>query len=102
MSDFYDKQGKPLSLMEWAKKFEEIGYKRVGMDITTYGYRVSTVWLGLDHNYSRGKPLIFETMVFHDKKGKLGHDYNMERYSTLKEAKEGHKKMVKKWSKKRG
>lgn len=29
-------------------------------------YRVSTVFLGIDHNWGEGPPLLFETMVFRD------------------------------------
>lgn len=49
---------------------------------------VSTVFLGLDHNYSQvGPPLLFETMIFGGK-----HDDYQERYSTWNEAEEGHRK----------
>lgn len=57
---------------------------------------VSTVFLGLDHNFSmRGEPLIFETMVFRSREN-LG-EIDMARYSTWEEAEKGHKRMVKKW-----
>ena len=49
---------------------------------------VSTVWLGLDHSYDGGPPLIFETMVFGG-----GLDLEMERYSTEAEALAGHAAM---------
>ena len=52
---------------------------------------VSTVFLGIDHNFGEGKPLLFETMVFG---GKL--DEETERYSTWEEAVEGHNHMVEK------
>ena len=94
---YYDKDGKPLELMEWAKLFENFSYKRIGLDELSNGYRVSTVWLGLDHSFGGGKPLIFETMVF---KGKGNSDLDMERYSTLEEAVKGHKRIVKKWEQK--
>jgi hypothetical protein len=55
------------------------------------GKRISTVWLGLNHNYFGGKPLIFETMVFGERGG---HEEYMDRYSTWDEAVEGHKKAV--------
>jgi hypothetical protein len=51
---------------------------------------VSTVFLGSDHNYWEGPPILFETMVF-------GGEYNnqQERYYTWEEAEAGHKKWVK-------
>jgi hypothetical protein len=64
VSDFYDRQGHRLELMEWARLFEDNNYKRVALD-EVGDYVVSTVWMGSDHNYwPTGRPLIFETMVF--------------------------------------
>lgn len=59
------------------------------------GRVVSTVWLGLNHRFEDGPPLIFETMVF-PQQNNWGEE-DMERYSTLEEAKEGHERMVDKW-----
>ena len=59
------------------------------------GKWVSTVWLGLDHGFHGGKPIIFETMVF-DKEG-TGEDLDQDRYTTEQQAREGHAAMVKKW-----
>jgi len=50
---------------------------------------VSTIFLGIDHNFGGGKPLVFETMIFGGK-----HDLYQERYSTYEEAIEGHKRAV--------
>lgn len=50
---------------------------------------VSTVFLGLDHGYRGGPPVLFETMVFG---GKL--DDRMARYCTYDEARAGHRRMV--------
>ncbi len=50
---------------------------------------ISTVFLGLDHQFGNGSPLLFETMVFGGK-----HDEEMERYSTWEQAEEGHKRWV--------
>lgn len=46
---------------------------------------VSTVFLGLDHSFGDGPPLLFETMIFGGK-----HDQYQERYSTRTEALMGH------------
>lgn len=47
---------------------------------------VSTVFLGLNHNFSdKGPPILFETMVFGGK-----FDGEQRRYSTYKAAEEGH------------
>ncbi len=47
--------------------------------------QVSTVFLGLDHQFGDGPPLIFETLVLD---GKL--DGEIDRYSTWDEAAAGH------------
>lgn len=54
----------PATVEQWAVFFGDIDNRRVAEDIV--GTRViSTVFLGLDHNYgSSGAPLIFETMIF--------------------------------------
>ena len=54
------------------------------------GIRVSTVFLGVDHNWSReGSPILFETMVF-------GVDNeHQRRYSTWEQAEQGHRDVIK-------
>lgn len=82
---YYDRAGNPISSDGWLKTF---GDNRVAK--TTVGdVEVSTVWLGIDHQYGDGPPLIFETMVFD---GPL--DQECERYSTEEQAKAGHEAMV--------
>jgi hypothetical protein len=92
MSDYYILEGRtPVkvdSIREWAARFNE-GSKRVAF--TTVGDAdVSTVFLGLDHSWGGGPPLLFETMVF-------GGQYDEEqwRYSTYDDALEGHLEIVK-------
>jgi hypothetical protein len=52
--------------------------------------RISTVFLGLDHNHGGvGPPILFETMVFG---GPL--DRECQRYATWDEAEAGHAEMV--------
>lgn len=46
---------------------------------------VSTVFLGLDHNWGGGPPLLFETMIFTDGEGGY-----CRRYSAWEEAEAGH------------
>lgn len=91
----FDKKGKKISFLEWGKLFDDKNYKIVKQETLPNGKFVSTVWLGINHNFYKDKdPLIFETMVFPEE-GNWG-DIDCNRYSTLKEAKAGHKKMVKK------
>ncbi len=71
-------------LKTWATA-QEIGKRRVGLDhVGTY--RVSTVFLGLDHGFG-GSPLWFETMVF---TGSDSSDSFCDRYETYAEAEAGH------------
>ncbi len=67
------------------------------------GILVSTVFLGLNHNFGEGPPLLFETMVFPqhgpiDSPIKIGTGQFMEsyceRYATLEEALAGHERAV--------
>jgi len=90
-----DKQIIETDLMSWAEWFETAKEDRiVKQETLTNGNQVSTVFLGIDHNFKEGPPLLFETMVF-PKKGDS--ELDMKRYSTYEEAEEGHKKMVKKY-----
>ncbi len=66
--------------------------KRFHPDEEVDGYRVSTVFLGIDHCYDGGPPLLFETMVFD--KDENGYDIYCERYPDIKSARAGHKKAI--------
>lgn len=73
-------------IIKWGKLME--GNRKVKR--TEIGdVSVSTVFLGLDHQWGKGPPLLFETMIFG---GKL--DQEQDRYSTWDQAVEGHNKMV--------
>lgn len=93
---YYDRQGKPLQLRDWARLFEDVDERRVSHTTLPDGKWVSTVWLGLDHSHGYGPPLIFETMVFAE-----GEPHatviDSARYSTEEEARAGHAAMVTKW-----
>jgi hypothetical protein len=54
------------------------------------GVRVSTVFLGIDHNFGDGLPLIFETMAF---RGGTWDELYCERCGTWEEAEAQHKAM---------
>jgi len=83
MSNYYDQQGNPMELMDWAQAFETDD--RVVASDYVGDVHVSTVWLGLDHQYGDGPPLIFETMIFG---GEL--DGEQWRDSTEEQAKDSH------------
>jgi hypothetical protein len=96
MGLYYDKQGKVISLGMMAVLLEKPNYSRIREDTLPNKKWVSTVWLGLNYQWTEGDPpLIFETMVF-SKHGDWD-ELDCERYATLEEALRGHKRMVKKW-----
>ncbi len=76
-------------ILEWARWFEKSSEARCVADDQVGGAWVSTVFLGLDHSFGPGPPVLFETMVF---EGPL--DGTEDRYSTWQEAEEGHRRMV--------
>lgn len=71
-------------LLKWCKWFEE--NERIVKQDNINGIKVSTVFLGIDHQYLEGPPLLFETMIFGGE-----HDQFMERYSSWEDAEQGHK-----------
>ena len=76
----------PADLMAWAIWFgaadRHVSKEMIGDS------KVSTVFLGLDHQYGDGPPLLFETMVFG---GPLTDE--MDRCSTWEQAEAMHKVM---------
>lgn len=87
---YYDWNGNPITLLEWAALFEK-RERKVANDFIN-GYRISTIWMGIDHNFGEGAPLIFETMIFPNSSEIEKLNHYQERYSTLEEAEKGHKK----------
>ncbi len=81
-----DADGKPQccdDLMAWARWFETAN---LHVAETHFGdVRVSTVFLGLDHSFGSGPPLLFKSMVFG---GTL--DGEQERYTSRADAEAGH------------
>jgi hypothetical protein len=113
LQDKFRRDGTPYpegdaGLFEWAHDMENRELRRVALDKLANGVEISTVWLGLNHRYGVGRPLIFETMLFVPQKkvyyimGRR-HEFDREeigeqwRYSTEEEAVLGHKMLVKKW-----
>lgn len=54
-------------------------------------FRISTVFLGIDHAFGRGEPLWFETMIFGGNDDGSTADYQ-DRYTTWAQAVAGHRK----------
>ncbi len=88
MSEHYildGKETKLATLMEWATWYETAD-RAVAKTTINGEVRVSTVFLGLDHSFGNGPPLLFETMIFGGK-----HDQYQERFETWDQAETGHK-----------
>jgi len=97
-----DERGEPIpatGLLQWGKWMEE-GQCRVAL--TEFpGGRVSTIFLGLDHNFWRRpeddplgyKPVLWETIVFRG-----GEIEEQRRYTSRADALEGHRALVKELS----
>jgi hypothetical protein len=84
MKYILNKNGKPKvepNLLKWGKWFEKAGETRcIGLD-----RGVSTVFLGIDHQFGDGPPLLWETLC--------PDDY-IERYSSEEDARAGHARLV--------
>lgn len=91
VSDYYVLDGHTPApepdVLKWALSFENRGARRVAFTERD-GVQVSTVFIGINHRFGAGPPLLFETLVFG---GPL--DDNMDRYSTWDEAEAGHAAM---------
>ena len=74
-----NKKPQPATLEEWAEWFES-AERHVAQDEVD-GVSISTVFLGLDHQFGGGPPLLFETMIFGGK-----HNDYQERCSTWEQA----------------
>ena len=82
------KTPRKVDLMEWARSFE--GTDRcVAVDELPNDVRVSTVFLGLNHNWGDGPPVLWETMIFGG-----AHDGYQDRYSSRDDAIAGHAKAL--------
>ena len=93
MADTYVLAGKiPVKcddLRIWAHSYEkEANWRRVAEDTIGHAY-ISTVFLGIDHAFGKGPPLLFETMVFG---GAL--EDEQDRCSTWAEAEVMHARML--------
>ena len=77
-----------LAYAEWFATYDRHVAKTKVEDV-----EVSTVFLGLDHNFMGDVPILWETMIFGDKEKESLYDYQ-ERYATFDEAKAGHQRAV--------
>lgn len=82
-----DKKVVPCDLMTWVR-WMETGDRIVAADVIG-GILVSTVFLGIDHSFGNGPPLLFETMLFDGPT-----DNELMRCSTYEQAEAQHRAAV--------
>lgn len=78
-----------VDLMTWAERFKGIENRVVAKTEINAHCDVSTVFLGLDHSFGQGDPVLFETMIFG---GPL--DRERDRYTSWADAERGHEEAV--------
>ncbi len=85
-----ERQAVPASFCKWAIWFQENVESRIVAKTRIGTAEVSTVFMGLDHNFvGNGPPMIFETMVFN---GSM--DGECTRYSSWEQAERGHQMTI--------
>ena len=118
----FDRRGNKITFREWTMLWGLHEAYRIVKQEYVGDYWVSTVWLGLDHGFGGGAPLIFVTMVFNHSKAEpppfpntmdfeseefkewsenypeqtSASDLDCERYATEEQALAGHQAMVEK------
>ena len=86
----YNMEGEVIPFEDWIKLVEDPDYRKVDRTEFSENEFVSTVLLGLDHNFGgHGPPKIFETMSHEN-----GEWVEQVRYATKEEAKAGHAVVV--------
>lgn len=74
---------------EWGKWFKNFKNRQI-KKTEKNGVTVSTVFLGIDHSFSKARePVLFETMIFGGEK-----DGYQKRYCTMQEALDGHNEIM--------
>lgn len=92
MSDFYILENRiPIKVQDikvWGEWMEDASHRRVALTEID-GTFISTVFLGLNHNFSSaGEPILFETMTFIEGQGEW-----QERCATYDQAEAMHQAM---------
>jgi len=94
---YYDRQGQPMTMHQWAEKFHDEHYTHLARDVIGPDepldpaplITVSTYWLGVNPNWRNEEPLIYETLIIGGQ-----YDATAMRYATETQAREGHQRVV--------
>ena len=75
---------------KWVKVFENNNsYMVIQQTEVSHEIRISTVFLGINHNFRGTTPILFETMIFGGE-----YDRHMWRYTNIKKARAGHRRAL--------
>ena len=77
-------------ILTWGRWMQNAPDRVVKRDEFRNGITVSTVFLGLDHSFGVGEPVLWETMVF----GSKTMDHYCERYTSVEAAQRGHQAVI--------
>lgn len=94
---YYDRDQIPISAERWAELHADHSYvaisrtKLVDAADTRRGYDVSTVWLGINHGFGLGLPLVFETLILTEG---TSDEVECRRYVSEQQARNGHTETV--------
>lgn len=92
MNNYIEIDGKVLivdDFAEWMNVFYASDHHVMKTNLPD-GVHISTIFLGVDHQYGEGPPILYETMVFGGQ-----HDEYTDRYHTREEAISGHENILK-------
>ena len=83
--------------IEWGEWYADFSNRKVAQSTWSKpGIFLSTVFLGIDHSYGQGPPLLFETMAFKTEPFEtFREELYCERYATWEQAETGHWNLVK-------
>jgi hypothetical protein len=92
---YFDLDGNAIGMRQWGELWESDA-RFIGHTELPGGCWVSTVWLGIDHGFGTGPPVIFESMVFASREDMI--DLDCVRYTTRAQAEAGHEILVTRWT----
>ena len=98
MDLFYDREGKPIPTLEWARLYEDYGYRFLAKDQIEPDYVLTTIWEGVNHSVlDEGPGPLFVTGLLREDGDELTllHEW---RWETDSEATAGHTDLLAKLS----
>lgn len=103
---YYDKEGNEITKELYITHQNDPEYSFINYTVLPDGHIISTIWLGIDLGGGLSEvPLVFETALFFSNESKERKDLEgtdfveiIGRYSTEKEAEEGHDKLIHEWA----